>query len=239
MTFPALARSAGALALLVLLASCAGTADRDAAVAPDASPPPPSPAAALEAMRAAREALAERPDDPEAKFALGLAWQQRAEGPPPERAFLDSARAVFEEILAADSGSVKALVHIGLVFEDQGKPDSALARYARATELAPQDPRPFVNLASLLYFHFKRTHDAKVALMRALELDPENMDARFNLGVLFADATLYREARTEWERVAAGADGPARTLARQNLEKIRPLLASQDSAAASIAAPRP
>jgi Flp pilus assembly protein TadD len=125
------------------------------------------------------------------------------------------------------------------VLEDLGKADEALARYNKATEVAPDDPRPYVNLGSLLYFHFKRTYDAKSALARALELDPGNPDARFNLGVLFADATLFREARTEWERVAAGADGPAKQLALQNLEKIRPLLAAQDSAAVAAPAPRP
>ncbi len=193
---------------------------------------PADPVAALETAQAA---VAKKPDDAELQFRLGLAWQARGEGAGDTlaRASLDSARVAYDAALERDPQHVKALVHSGLVLEDLGKPDDALARYTKATEVAPDDPRPFVNLGALLYFQFKRIYDAKVALTRALELDPANADARFNLGVLFADATLFREARTEWEKVAAGPDGPAKELALANLEKIRPLLAAQDSALAA------
>jgi hypothetical protein len=61
--------------------------------------------------------------------------------------------------------------------------------------------------------------------VKAIELDPENPDAHFNLGVLFADANMLREAKTEWERVLeVSSEGPARALAEENLARIRPLL---------------
>lgn len=235
-----LARSFGALGALVLLASCAGSG----------GPQPGGPAGSLESvppadpvaeLAAARAALDKNPEGIEAMFRLGLAWQRRAEGAGEALApaYLDSANAQYEMVLLREPENVKALVHSGLALEDLGRRDDALARYRKATEAAPEDPRPFVNLGSLLYFGFHKTYDAKVALQRALELDPDNADAHFNLGVMFADATLYREARTEWERVAAGPDGPAKALAVQNLEKIRPLLAAQDSAAAAAAAGGP
>lgn len=231
-------RSLPVLLAAISIVSCAGsrqTAPEPGAAAP-ADAPPADPVAALAAAQAA---VQEKPDDPERLFQLGLAWQARGEGAGDTlaRAFLDSARVTYEQVLERDPEHVKALVHSGLVLEDLGKPDDALARYTKATEIAPDDPRPYVNLGALLYFQFKRIYDAKVALARALELDPSNQDARFNLGVLFADATLFREARTEWEKVAAGPNGPAKELAAQNLERIRPLLASQDSALAAGAAP--
>jgi tetratricopeptide (TPR) repeat protein len=231
------ARSFGALAALVLLASCAASGPGGAPAGPAASgdgAPPGDPVAELDA---ARQALDKNPESLEATFRYGLAWQRRAEssGETMAPAYLDSANAHYDKVLFRDPENVKALVHSGLVLEDLGRKDEALSRYQKATEAAPEDPRPFVNLGSLLYFGFSKTYDAKVALQRALELDPDNADAHFNLGVLFADATLYREARVEWERVAAGADGPAKALALQNLEKIRPLLAAQDSAAGAAA----
>lgn len=226
--------SLGALAALVLLASCAGTGTK---TAPSASSvvQEPSPADPVAELAAAQKALDKHPEDLDALFRVGLAWQRRSEagGAGVGTAYLDSARAAYDRVLVRDPKHVRALVHSGLVLEDLKKNDEALERYRRATEAAPEDPHPFVNLGSLLYFGYHMTYDAKVALQKALLLDPDNPDAHFNLGVMFADATLYREARTEWERVAAGPDGPAKALAEQNLEKIRPLLAAQDSAAAA------
>jgi tetratricopeptide (TPR) repeat protein len=221
------------LVALALAAGCGGTGGVAAPVG-SAAGPPDVPEDPFLTLQQAQRALAAHPEDPEALFGVGVAWQARGEtaGAAEGRAYLDSARVAFDTLLDRDPKHVKALVHSGLVLEDLGKPDEALMRYNRATEAAPDDPRPYVNLGSLLYFHFKRTYEAKTALVRALELDPESADARFNLGVLFADATLFREARTEWEKAAAGPDGPAKKLALDNLEKIRPLLAAQDSAAA-------
>jgi uncharacterized protein HemY len=65
-------------------------------------------------------------------------------------------------------------------------------------------------------------------------LEPKSPDAHFNLGVLFADANLFGEARTEWQRVVElDSDGPAGQLARENLERIAPLLKAQDAASAA------
>lgn len=245
----------GALAALVLLCSCAGSARVGGGSVKAGAPTQAkaqgksgasSQAAAPEVdpvtlLAKARATLASHPKDTQALFDVGFAWQRRADGEKDETArhsYLDSAKVAYDAVLAVDSTNVKALVHSGLVLEDQANADEALKRYQRATEVAPTDPRPYVNLGSLLYFHFKRIYDAKTALTKALELDPSNADAHFNLGVMFADATMFREARTEWERVAATGDGPAKALAEQNLDKIRPLLASQDSAeAAAKAAP--
>ena len=236
---PVFFRPLGALAALVLLASCAGSRGPSPSSDPTAGDSEVGDPIAV--LQAAEAAAAKHPDDPEAVFAVGSAWQRRAElaGAEEGKAFLDSARVAYERVIEMDPGNPKALVHSGLVLEDLGRQDDALQRYSKATEVAPDDPRPYVNLGSLLYFHYRRTYDAKAALAKALELDPENADAHFNLGVLFADATLYREAQAEWERVAAGPDGPAKALAEQNLEKIRPLIAAQDSAisAASGAGP--
>ena len=106
----------------------------------------------------------------------------------------------------------------------------------KASEIAPEDPLPWINIGSILYFQYKRTYEAKTAVTKALELDPDNADARFNLGVMFADASMFSEARTEWERVVELApDSPAGDLAAKNLEQIRPLL---EQAASDGAAPQ-
>ncbi len=214
-----------ALAGLLLCVACgpsktAPSADVSSQAGTSSAPSAPvDPAAEL---ARAQEALAKSPNDPNAKFQLGLAWQNS--GKP------DSAAAMFESVLAGDPNNVKALVHHGLVLEDLGKLTEAEADYRRAIEIAPSDPLPYINLGSLLYFHQKKTYEAKSALTKALELDPRNPDAHFNLGVLFADANLYQEAKVEWEKVLEiTQEGPAANLARENLERIRGVVDGAES----------
>jgi tetratricopeptide (TPR) repeat protein len=187
----------------------------------------------------ARAELAKKPQDPDALFRMGQAFQS---GNQP-----DSAAAQFAKILEQDSTNVKALVHHGLAMEELNRHDAAEAEYRKAIEMAPKDPLPYINLGSLLYFHAKKPYEAKEALTKAIEIDPKNADAHFNLGVMFADANLYHEAKVEWEEVLKiGDDGPAAALARENLERIEPLFkdqaakdqsAKQDSTSASAQHP--
>ena len=93
----------------------------------------------------------------------------------------DSARAALRKALDLEPDNVQAIVHYGLSLEDLNKPSEALEQYQKATELAPDDPLPYINMGSLLYFQFKRTYEAKSSLARAIELDPNNADAKRNL----------------------------------------------------------
>jgi len=214
-----LRRTAMLLGFLVL-GGCAGSAAKGSLA-------PAEPVDAVAEIDAARQVLAGNPDDTDAWFRLGVGWQRRAEeSPPPQnRAFQDSARVAFEAVLDRDPDNVKALVHHGLVLEDLDRDTEALEAYRKATQIAPDDPLPYINLGSLLYFQYRKTFEAKQALTKALELDPKNADAHFNLGVLFADANLFREAAVEWNQVIEDEpDGPASKLARENLDRIQPIL---------------
>ena len=207
-----------ASASLLVLCSCAGTARRSGGPSATRFPVITDPRAEI---TAARGALANDPNDVDAWFRLALAWQADSAS----AGHADSAAAAFESLLDVDPNNVEAVVHYGLALEDLRRFDEARLEYEKATELAPDDPLPFINLGSLLYFHSRETYAAKEALMRALEIDPKNADAHFNLGVLFADANMFGEAKVEWERVLELApDGPARALAQENLERIRPLV---------------
>jgi len=207
----------------VLLGGCAGSAGSHAR--PEVMADPEAEVAAMQAR------LAATPDDLDAWFRLGLAWQARADATPAGQvnAYRDSARVAFDTLLQKDPQNVKALVHRGLLKEDLNKPAEALEDYEKAAQLAPTDPLPHINLGSLLYFQYRKTFEAKNELVKALELDPDNADAHFNLGVLFADANLFGEAATEWRRVIdLEPDSQAGKLAAENLERIRSVLEAAD-----------
>jgi len=221
----------GAVFLLaaVLVSSCAVSS---AGGRPSAAPSAEPQVSPEEQMAQARASLAENENDATAWFHLGTAWQRQAAVDPGDHTAADSAAAAFRQALEIAPDNVPAMVHLGLALEDRQHFDEALAQYDHAIETDPQDPLPWVNKASLLYFQFKRTYEAKQAVTRALELDPENADAHFNLGVMFADANLFGEARTEWEKVLETApDGPARSLAQENLDRIRPMLEAAEAVA--------
>ena len=207
------------------LASCAGSGSKS----PGKPAEPVDPQVEL---AAARTAVAADSTDAAAWFRLGVAWQTLG-----GVGSADSARIAYKAVLDLEPDNVEAVVHYGLTLEDLNKPAEALEQYQKATELAPDDPLPYINMGSLLYFQYKRTYEAKSALSRAVELDPNNADARFNLGVLFADAHLYREAQLEWQTVLElEPGGSAANLAQANLEKIQPFLEAQSAAADSASA---
>jgi len=222
---PSSALAVPALAVLLLLGACAGTAGTAGTSGPGVRTGTSADSAIdLEAAKAQAQAS---PEDPDAWFQLGVAWQHQTDTATLTRAkaYQDSALASFDAALERDPGHVRALVHRGLVLEDLERRYEALEMYRSAARVAPEDPLPYINLGSLLYFGFQKTYEAKEALTKALELDPENPDAHFNLGVLFADARLFQEARAEWEKVLeVDPDGPAGTLAQENLDRVVPLL---------------
>jgi tetratricopeptide (TPR) repeat protein len=216
------ARGAAALFALVL-SSCAGAPAAQSPKAAGAG----TVASPAETVAAAQARVAAKPDDADAWFRLGLAWQGAGGG----LEAADSARAAYDKAIELAPGRADALVNRGLALEELNRHAEAEASYRGATEAAPDDAVPWVNLGALLYFHYKKTYDAKTALVKALELDPKNADAHFNLGVLFADANLFGEARVEWEKVLQLApDSPAGGLARENLERIQPLLSPPPAA---------
>jgi tetratricopeptide (TPR) repeat protein len=60
-------------------------------------------------------------------------------------------------------------------------------------------------LCNLGASHYNRGEYARAIdfYRQALALDPQSQDAHYNLGVAFAEATIYREAILEWRAVMA------------------------------------
>jgi len=210
-----------AILCLVSVSSCAGTSPQTPAAPADSGAAPPSHQELMEALAAARQQVQARTQDAHAWFQYGLSWQKLGTA-----GSADSAAAAYAQALEIEPDNVEARVHHGLALEELNRHEEAMAAYTKASNLAPDDALPYINLGSLLYFHYHKTYEAKQALTKALELDPDNADAHFNLGVLFADANMFREAKVEWEAALASAPegSPARTLAEDNLARIAPIL---------------
>lgn len=63
---------------------------------------------------------------------------------------------------------------------------------------------------------------AAAGLRKALELDPRQLNARFNLAQVLEKQKRFSEARAEYERLAQGQDTPSglRAEARRRLESL-------------------
>jgi tetratricopeptide (TPR) repeat protein len=86
-----------------------------------------------------------------------------------------------------------AYYELGIIFVSKGEIDSAMAYFRRATEILPEYPDAWTNLA--LAYDYKKRYDAALgAFKKSLDLDPENPYALYNLGLTLGKLGLFKEA---------------------------------------------
>ncbi|MFC3226794.1 tetratricopeptide repeat protein [Marinibaculum pumilum] len=91
------------------------------------------------------------------------------------------ARKVLESLLQVNASFLPAELALAQIAVDEDRPAAAIAHLHRGTELRPQDPLIWANLAALLHRQ-GRIEQADTALDRALTLDPGNAAARMHKG---------------------------------------------------------
>jgi tetratricopeptide (TPR) repeat protein len=122
-----------------------------------------------EAVLHYREAIEELPDNAGYKFELSVALRKSGDAA--------GERAQLEDAVRLDPRLAGAQVRLGYVLSRAGDPDGAVARFRLAVEAAPAWPEAWINLAAELAAtgHFP---EARQAVARALELDPNNTQAQ-------------------------------------------------------------
>jgi len=103
----------------------------------------------------------------------------------------DEAIASFREVLASNpnmpvGGKAEVYSRIGGAQRRRNDLDAALASYAEASRLMPNDARPIVEMA-IIYDQSGRMDQARASYEAALKLDPENGPAMNNLAYLKAE----------------------------------------------------
>ncbi len=92
--------------------------------------------------------------------------------------------------------SPEDLLHRAEAFEDQGQWEQALACYRRLLQARGPEPQLCFRLAELLYM-LGRHEAAAERYWIALELDPEHLEARLNLGCLLVELGQGDEAEAQ------------------------------------------
>src|SRR5438105_3368848 len=99
---------------------------------------------------------------------------------------LDAAEQLYREILQADPNQVEALSLLGLILQDRGQLEEAIALLSRAIEIDPGFPEAHANLARGLSFRGDAEAAADAA-RRATELDPDLGEGWLQLGRALLD----------------------------------------------------
>jgi tetratricopeptide (TPR) repeat protein len=114
----------------------------------------------------------------------------------------DNARALalYDEVLAADSDDVHALVRSGMLLSWDRRFDDALARYDRALALDPKEPKARLERGKV--FLWSRQYDkAREAFGTLLAEDPSQREARLAMARANAWDGRQAEAREHYQRV--------------------------------------
>ncbi|MBY6205451.1 sulfotransferase [Halomonas denitrificans] len=105
------------------------------------------------------------------------------------------ALADFEALLQRDAGDVDARLNAGLARQTLGELDAAEADYRAVIEQAPDHPLAWTYLGILLNERLQ-TAEAVSALEHALQLDPQEIDARRELANVYEKANRLDQAES-------------------------------------------
>jgi tetratricopeptide (TPR) repeat protein len=128
--------------------------------------------------------------------------------------------ALLTHALRVNPASWVAHQNLGGLLSDQGRLDAALAEYASAARLRPDDAEIVYNTGTVL-LRLGRPEDAAARFAETLRLDPTFVAAHYNLGTI-----LLREGRLD-DAVAHYAEAtrlaPDFAQAREALDAVRAL----------------
>jgi len=137
---------------------------------------------------------------------------------------MDSAVVYYDDAIRADSSFTKAWVNQGLAYDSQGKTPEARRAFEAALAVKPDDELALCHLG-FSYFTHGEADKAMQYYLHALRVDPDCAQAHYNLGLAFADAKLFNEALTEWNKVVEiDPNGELGKTAAENVNLIKTYL---------------
>jgi choline-sulfatase len=130
---------------------------------------------------------------------------------------LEEARAVFTQMLTADSGNYAAHYHLGMLATGKGDWSEAERHFDAAARSDPLSAEAHNGLG-VVYLQTGRLELAQHTLQEAARLEPKWAETHFNLGLVFRQLSQKNEAEREF-RAALAADPQFRP-AREALNSL-------------------
>jgi Flp pilus assembly protein TadD len=119
---------------------------------------------------------------------------------------LGEAEELYRELLQENPDSVRARNNLGIILDEKGDHQGAVAELQVARQLEPRNGEVLGNLGAALGA-MGRYVEAEDALRAAHRLDPSNLEIRANLGILFFRKGLYEQAEAELAAVCVKDPG--------------------------------
>ncbi|MBI2152452.1 MAG: tetratricopeptide repeat protein [Candidatus Rokubacteria bacterium] len=157
-----------------------------------------------------------------AHLALGNRWKAAAQFrastqldpafPEPYKAlgdlFLAAPRRLFDQAVEAYQRALElrpfyadAYVGLGDARAAKGEVDAAIASYQKALLYNPANPKVHLSLGKIYHAEKGLYYESVGSYKKAIELDPQFLDARMGLGEVYEDKGLYEDAIREYRKV--------------------------------------
>jgi tetratricopeptide (TPR) repeat protein len=133
---------------------------------------------------------------------IGKIYARTKRFPEAEAAF----RKELENTSAPVEVQVDALLSLGAVLRDEGKPQDAIAAFEKAKSLAPNRPEAYIEL-SALYAKVGQTEKAAAILDEAKQVGADDPLALLNVGISYLNKKDYAHAETMFQRVIESKAG--------------------------------
>jgi tetratricopeptide (TPR) repeat protein len=122
--------------------------------------------------------------------------------------YLTAPRRLFEEAIKAYAKAIDlrpfyAEAHVGLgdALAAKGEVDPAVAAYQKGLEHNPMNAKVHVSLGKIYYAEKGLYYESVNAYKKAIDLDPQYLEARMGLAEVYEDKGLYKEAIEEYGKV--------------------------------------
>jgi len=122
--------------------------------------------------------------------------------------FLTQPRRLFDQAMEAYAKAIElrpfyadAYVGLGDAKAAQGDVDGAVGAYKKALDHNPLNPRVHMSLGKIYYAEKGLYYESVTAYKKAIELDPQHIDARMGLAEVYEDKGLYPDAIGEYKKV--------------------------------------
>lgn len=140
---------------------------------------------------------------------------------------LEKAREHYETAIAADPGNIRAHHNLATVYLAEGRPADARDILGKSIDLSPDSAELHYKLGVSLT-RLTETAGAMKAFDRALSLDQDHLDARFQIALLLARgaAPASRDRERAIETLESILEATGRGLKYDNLDRVCFLLAS-------------
>lgn len=138
---------------------------------------------------------------------------------------LPEAKKTFLDLIESDPGNIGAHHSLGVVYSREMNWGNAIAEWETVLKLAPNTDEALRELGWALNM-VGDYEKAIAALKKAIEMNPNNLQARIDLGAVFMSNLHSDEAISEWEQ--ARKDDPGNPLIKKFLSDAQALRRSKE-----------